>query len=257
MTATVVMTLTRREVVRFVRQRSRLVGALAQPVVFWILIGAGLRGSFRPPGAPDGMSYAEYFFPGMLALALLFSAIFATISVVEDRRSGFLQGVLVAPVSRAGIVVGQACGSTVLAGFQASLLLVLAPAVGVELTPRSVLATIGILVVLAFAMSGLGLLLAWRLSSTQGFHAIMNLLLMPMWLLSGAFFPAQGAPRWLEIVMTANPLTYGMAALRRCLYLDTAGGAVDDLPALLPSLGVIVAFGVLTLLAATMRARKN
>src|SRR2546427_11676463 len=101
-----------REVVRFGRQRSRLLGALVQPLVFWALLGGGLSPSFRPPGAPVGASYLAYLYPGILALVLLFTAIFATISTVEDRHSGFLQGVLVAPVSRTAIVVGQALGGT-------------------------------------------------------------------------------------------------------------------------------------------------
>src|SRR2546430_11452602 len=111
-----VATLWRREVIRFVRQRSRLVGALAQPLVFWLLLGGGLSPSFRPPGAPAGASYLAYLYPGILALVLLFTAIFATISTVGDRHSGFLQGVLVAPVSRTAIVVGQALGGPTLAG---------------------------------------------------------------------------------------------------------------------------------------------
>jgi len=175
--------------------------------------------------------------------------------VVEDRRSGFHQGVLVAPVPRWGIVLGQACGSTLLAGLQASLLLALAPAAGVSLSLRSALAAAGVLIVLGFSMSGLGLLMAWRLGSTQGFHAIMNLLLMPMWLLSGAFFPIEGAPRWLEVVMRINPMTYGMAALRRAVYLDSPLAAAG-LPAFWPSLAAIALFGLVAFAAATARARE-
>ena len=100
-----------REIARFVRQRSRVTGAILQPLVFWLLLGAGLRASFRPAGMPDGMNYAQYFYPGVIVLVLLFTAIFATISTVEDRREGFLQGVLVAPVSRSTVVFGQAFGT--------------------------------------------------------------------------------------------------------------------------------------------------
>ena len=125
-----VLTLWRREVLRFVRQRSRLVGSLAQPVVFWLLLGGGLSGAFRPPGAAPGSGYLEYFYPGVLALVLLFTAIFSTISTVEDRRSGFLQGVLVAPVGRTAIVLGQSLGGTTLAVFEGTLFLLLAPLAG-------------------------------------------------------------------------------------------------------------------------------
>lgn len=220
-----IATLAWREVIRFVRQRSRLTGALLQPLVFWVLMGAGLKGSFRPPGAGEGggPDYAEYFFPGILALVALFSAIFSTISVVEDRRSGFLQGVLVAPVPRWSVVAGQAAGSTLLAGVQAGLVLLLAPVAGIPLTWTSGLTSAAVLLLAAFGLSCLGLSLAWKMGSTQGFHAIMNLLLLPMWLLSGAFFPAEGSPAWLRGVMSVNPMTYAMTALRRTLYGEPPG----------------------------------
>ena len=116
-----------REIARFVRQRSRVTGAILQPLVFWLLLGAGLRASFRPSGMPEGINYAQYFYPGVIVLVLLFTAIFATISTVEDRREGFLQGVLVAPISRASVVLGQALGGTTLALVQGIIFLVLAP----------------------------------------------------------------------------------------------------------------------------------
>src|SRR5262245_61277223 len=134
-----VQALWRREVVRFVRQRSRVTGALLQPVVFWLLLGGGLNASFRPAGAGDATAYMQYFYPGMIGLVLLFTAIFATISTVEDRREGFLQGVLVAPVSRSAIVLGQALGATSLAVIQGLLCLLLAPLVGIHLTLTGVI----------------------------------------------------------------------------------------------------------------------
>jgi ABC-2 type transport system permease protein len=245
----VIVSLGWREVLRFVRQRSRLVGAFAQPLLFWLLLGGGLKGSFR---AGDG-DYMSYFYPGILALTLLFTAIFATISVVEDRKAGFLQGVLVAPVPRWSIVMGQAAGATALAVLQGGLLLVLAPVAGIPLTGARVAASLGVMTLLALALTGLGLLLAWRMDSTQGFHAIMNLVLMPMWLLSGAFFPAQGVPRWLAVVMAVNPMTYGMAALRRSL------GAASSLalPPMWPSLAVLAVFGFLSLGTASFVARRS
>jgi ABC-2 type transport system permease protein len=250
-----VLTLAGREVIRFLRQRSRVTGALLQPLVFWLLLGSGLSASFRPGGS-TGPSYVEYFFPGILALAVLFSAVFSTISVVEDRRSGFLQGVLVAPVSRFRVVAGQALGSTILGGAQAALLLVLAPAAGVPLTLWAAVATLGVLALLAYALSALGLALAWRMTSTQGFHAIMNLVLMPLWLLSGAFFPAQGVPAWMGAVMAVNPLTYGMALLRQALYLDARAVSATGPPPVWLSLTVVVLFGVAAHAAAAFQARR-
>ncbi len=209
-------TLWRRELVRFIRQRSRIVGALGPPLVFWFLLGSGVGRSFELP-AGGGMGYLEYFFPGTIVLIVLFTAIFATISIIEDRREGFLQSVLVAPVSRATIVVGKIAGATTLALIQGALFLVLAPIViGISVTAIPV--TIAVLALVSLGLTGLGYAIAWSMDSTQGFHAIMNLFLIPMWLLSGAVFPADGAPGWLQWVIGANPLTYGVAAVRWSLY---------------------------------------
>ena len=250
-----VMTLAWREVIRFCRQRSRLVGAFVQPLLFWILLGGGLRASFQPPGTPAGTSYVEYVYPGIIVMVLLFTAIFSTISVVEDRRQGFLQGVLVAPVGRSSIVLGQALGGTVLALVQGLLFLLLAPVAGISLSIIAVLAATAVMFLVSFGLTSLGLVIAWRLDSTQGFHAIMNLILLPMWVLSGAFFPATGVPKWIEWTMQVNPLTYGMAAIRRCLYLGSPAAA-GAIPALGISLAITVLFGLLAFVAATGAARR-
>lgn len=251
-----VMTLWQREVVRFVRQRSRLGSALSTPLVFWLLLGGGFSASFRPPGASAGTGYLEYLYPGMIILVILFTAIFATISVIEDRKAGFLQGVLVAPVSRASIVLGQALGGTTLALFQGVIFLLLAPLAGVPLTLSSVLAGIVVMVLVSFALTSVGLTIAWRMESIQGFHAIMNLILMPIWFLSGAFFPAAGLPGWLAWLMRLNPLTYGMAALRGSLYLGNPA-AVGALPRMLPSLFVTFAFAAGSFIVATNSAQRK
>jgi ABC-2 type transport system permease protein len=251
-----ISTLCWREIVRFVRQRSRVSGAFAQPLVFWLLLGGGLKASFRPPGVPEGTNYVEYFYPGAIALVLLFTAIFSTISVVEDRREGFLQGVLVAPVNRSTIVLGQALGGTALALIQGLLFLLFTPAVGIPLSVLAVLSGIGVMFLMALSLTNLGLVIAWRMDSTQGFHAIMNLILIPIWLLSGAFFPASGVPSWLGWLMRVNPLTYGMAALRHCLYVGNPVGA-GEVPALAPSLLIIAAFCLLTFLFAIQAARQS
>jgi ABC-2 type transport system permease protein len=208
-----------REITRFARQRSRLVGAFLQPLVFWALLGAGLKASFRPSGMPGDINYMQYFYPGVIILVLLFTAIFATISTVEDRKEGFLQGVLVAPIARSTVVLGQALGATTLALIQGIIFLILAPLAGIHLNFAAIVVSAGMMAIIAFALTSIGLLIAWRIESTQGFHAIMNLILIPIWLLSGAFFPATGVPGWLYWPMHLNPLSYGMIALRRGLYL--------------------------------------
>ncbi len=250
-----IATLWWREVTRFRRQRSRVIGAFLQPLVFWLLLGGGLSASFHPPGAPAGTNYVEYFYPGVIVLVLLFTAIFATISTVEDRKQGFLQGVLVAPITRPTIVLGQALGGTTLALVQGVIFLILAPLAGIHLTLGGVAAAILIMALVAFALTSIGLVIAWRIDSTQGFHAIMNLILIPIWLLSGAFFPAAGAPAWLRWTMRLNPLSYGMAALRRSLYLG-ATTAASSAPGFMTPLAVTLAFSAATFILAASVAKR-
>lgn len=251
-----VETLWWREIIRFVRQRSRVTGAFAQPLVFWLLLGGGLNNSFRAAEAGDA-SYMTYFYPGVIALVLLFTAIFATIAVVEDRQGGFLQGVLVAPVSRASIILGQSFGCTTLALVQGCIFLLMAPLVGIHLSIAGALLAVLAMALIGFGLANLGLIIAWRMDSTQGFHAIMNLVLLPIWLLSGAFFPASGATSWLRWIMMANPLTYGMAALRHSLYLGVKGGPAAHLPPLLPSLAVTAAFAAVTFFIAARTVQRT
>jgi len=251
-----VSTLWQREVVRFYRQPSRVIGALAPPILFWLLIGSGLGPSFRPPAAPgasDTGGYLAYFFPGVVILILLFTAIFSEISIIEDRQEGFLQGVLVAPVPRAAVVLGKVLGGTTLAMLQCVPFLALAPAAGLgHPTAGSLALTVAVLALLAFALTALAAGIAWRLDSSQGFHAIMNLFLIPMWLLAGTLFPLAGSG-WLGALMRVNPLTYGVAALRRAL----AGGAPSDLPGLGVSLAVTAACAALAFGAAVTVASRR
>ena len=237
-----IFTLWKRELVRFFRQPSRIAGAAGSPLIFWVLIGSGLSGSFR---GPADLSYLEYFFPGTMVLTLLFAAIFSTISVIEDRNQGFLQGVLVAPVPRASIAAGKVLGGATLAWLQSVIFLALAPLAGIRLTLSSALAAAGVLAILGIALTAVGFAFAWKVDSVQGFHAVMNLLLVPMWLLSGAFFPPSGAPGWLAAVMRANPLTYGVAALRWALY-----GSAPEVGSGLPGPGLAIAVTVLAAVAA-------
>lgn len=231
-----------REIVRFLRQRNRIIGALATPLVFWLLIGSGVGPGFRLPGLPEDITYLAYFFPGTVVLILLFTAIFSTISVIEDRREGFLQGVLVAPVAPEAIVLGKFLGGMTLAAGQGLLFCLAAPLAGLPMDLMVLVRLIPALLVVSFGLVGLGFLIAWPLESTQGFHAIMNVFLMPLWLLSGALFPA-AADSWVRFAVMVNPVAYGTAAVRRAFYGDAADFA------LLPSYGtamvVSVAFAVL------------
>jgi ABC-2 type transport system permease protein len=248
-------TLWLREVTRFSRQRSRVVGSFLQPLVFWLLLGAGLSASFRPAGMPAGINYFEYLYPGFIVLVLLFTAIFATISTVEDRREGFLQGVLVAPISRSTVLMGQALGATTLAWVPSCIFLVLAPLAGIRLSASGVILSALIMAIIAFALTCIGLLIAWRIESTQGFHAIMNLILIPIWLLSGAFWPVAGAPFVLQWIMRLNPLTYGVAALREALYRGHSG-EIAALPNFAWSFLIAAAFALAMYLMASRVARR-
>src|SRR5471032_2018112 len=156
-----VVTLTRREIVRFLRQRNLVVGALLQPLIFWVLFGAAFTTSFKPPEGSEGMSYQEYFFPGTVVMILLFTAIFSTISIIEDRKEGFLQSVLVAPISRAAIVLGKIFGGTLLAFGQGLLFLLMAPFIGVHFGLLSFALSCAFLLVVSFALTGLGFCIAW------------------------------------------------------------------------------------------------
>jgi ABC-2 type transport system permease protein len=251
--------LAQRELVRFFRQRSRVLSALATPLLIWVLVGSGFAASFRPPGAPAEVGALEFFFPGMLLMIVLFTAIFATISIIEDRREGFLQSVLVAPVSRAGIVLGKMLGGTALALVQVLPVLVVAPLVGLRATPTALVLAGVALAVVAFGLTGLGVAIAWRLDTIQGFHAIMNLFLMPMWMLSGALFPANGAPDWLRAVMAANPMTYALGALRRALYVGSqhADAAAAGTPPLALAFVVAVVFAVAMFAVALRQSQRT
>lgn len=245
-----------REIIRFGRQRSVIVGSFVQPLIFWVLIGWGFRASFRPSGMAAGTDYVEYFYPGVIMLVLLFTAIFATIATVDDRRQGFLQGVLVAPIARDTVVAGQALGGTTLALFQGCVFLVLAPLAGIHLSAAAVGAAIVVMAIIAFAFNCIGLLIAWRIESTRGFHLIMNSILVPIWFLSGAFFPAAGAPAWLRWVMWLNPLSYGMAALRRALYLAEPH-STNALPGAAASLVVTIVFAAAAMWLAARVAQRS
>ncbi len=250
-----VWTLWLREMVRFFRDRHRMIGAFGQPFIIWLLVGSGFGESFRPPSASVSGSYLEYLYPGTLMLVLLFTAIFSTISIVEDRREGFLQAVLVSPISRSSLVLGKILGGTTMALLQGVIFLVLAVVMGMPFRPTGAGIALGPIFLVAFGMTGLGFSIAWRMRSTAGFHAIMNVFLMPLWLLSGAFFPRSGTPGWLGLVMDFNPLTYGMSSLRYALYIEHPF-AQEGLPPLQLSLAVTALFGVLMFIVSTLSVRR-
>lgn len=212
----------RREVVRFWRQKSRVFGALATPLLFWLMLGFGFGKSMTLSAGGEPVSYLHFFFPGIVVLVVLFTAIYSTISIIEDRREGFLQAVLVAPAPRIAVILGKMLGGTTIAIAEGLLLIALGFAIRQPISAAFLPIAIAMLTLIAFALTGLGLTFAWSMESTAGFHAIMNLLLMPMWMLCGAVFPITGAHPILQWVMRINPLTYGLAGFRQALYGESA-----------------------------------
>jgi len=242
-------TLAVREVVRFLRQRSRVMSAIGQPIIFWILFGAGLAGSFQS-GGETGVSFQEYFLPGVAVMIVLFTSIFSSISVIQDRNEGFLQGVLVAPVPRASIVLGKVLGGTFLAMTQALLFVLIAPLLSMvglgeplqmNLSVTTVLGAILFLALISLGLCALGYFFAWKIDSVQGYHGVMSLILLPMWLISGAFFPGDKSV-WLSWLMKLNPLTYGVAGLRQVMSSNAEG--LTNLPPFWVCLLVTALFAV-------------
>jgi ABC-2 type transport system permease protein len=240
-----------REIVRFYRQRSRVVGVIASPVLFWIVIGSGFGTSFRGGQGAGNEHYLDYFFPGALIMIVLFTSIFTMMSVIEDRKEGFLLSVLVAPVHRSVIVLGKVLGGTTLATIQGLVFLCFAPALGVHFG----LAQFGLIALAvfltSFALTALGFAIAWPMDSSQGFHAVINLFLIPLWLLSGALFPLTGASGWIRLLMRINPLTYGTEALRALLFPASAIFAVST------SLLVLAAFSLVMFMVAFVIANRR
>jgi ABC-2 type transport system permease protein len=260
-----------RDVIRYWRDRLRLVASLAQPLLFLIVFGTGLssalRGAFGGAGAGSGsISYVQFIFPGIIGMAVLFTSIFSAMSIVWDREFGFLKEVLVAPIDRSAIAIGKALGGSTQAMVQGLILLVLAPFIGVALTPLAVLELIPLIFVLAFALTTLGVVLATGMKSMQGFQAVMNFLMMPMFFLSGALFPLGNLPGWMTVLTRLDPAAYGIDPLRRVILgasglppalTDrlglTIGGQVLPIPA---EVGLVLLFGLVMLAVAMWVLRR-
>ena len=238
----------RRDVLKFFRHGTRIAGAVAQPLIFWLVLGAGLAGVFRLPAGVggaggEGVTYFQYFYPGVLVMVLLFSAIFGTMTVIEDRNEGFLQAVLVAAASRLSLVLGKTGGAATVALLQTALFLIFLPWAGFPPGLVDWPLLMAGLFLSAVGLTASGFCLAWWLDSQQAYHAIMSVLLVPGWLLSGALFPASGAHGALATLMQLNPLAHTVELLRRALYGGAPLPAGVGLPGVAAGVDLLVVGG--------------
>ncbi len=210
-----IYTIWRREVIRYVRDRARIFSTLFQPIMFLFIFGVGLGSTLTT--ASFGIDFLKFMYPGIIAMNVMGVAFFSTVSTVWDREFGFLKEILVAPVSRTAIVLGKICGAVTIASTQALLLLALAPIIGVTLHIFIVIKLFLFMILLAFSIAGIGLLIASLMRTTESFGLLMQLLIFPMFFLSGAFFPLTNVPLWMTVVSRFNPLTYGVDGMRQII----------------------------------------
>jgi ABC-2 type transport system permease protein len=205
-----------REVIRFFSDRLRIVTSLVQPFLFLFVLGTGL--SRLTSGFSGGLSLRTFLYPGILAMAVLFTAMFAAASIVWDREFGFLREMLVAPVRRSSIVIGKCLGGATVAGFQGIIVIAIAGLVGVPYDPLLMVSVFGIQLLLAFTITAFGVMVSARIRQMQSFMALTQMLLLPLYFLSGAMFPASNLPTWLTVLNRIDPLTYAVDPIRRLVF---------------------------------------
>ena len=211
-----------RELLRFVRNHLRMVTSLVQPLLFLFILGSGLSSMLPSSGH---VNFRTFMFPGIIAMTIFFTALSSAISIVWDREFGFMREMLVAPVHRGAIVLGKCAGGATVATIQGIVILALAGLVGVPYSGGLLLTLVGEMVLMAFALTGLGLLLASRMTQVESFMAVMNFVMLPMFFLSGAIFPPRGLPGWLAVVTKFDPLTYAVDPVRRAVFAHVQGSA--------------------------------
>ncbi|RJR18835.1 MAG: ABC transporter [Nitrospiraceae bacterium] len=225
-----------REFKKFIRERSRLVSAIARPLLWLFLVGAGMSRLVSPDA---GMPYTQFIFPGILGMTILFSSVFSSISIIWDKEFGFFREILAAPVSRMSIVIGKGLSGTVVSTIQAAIVLMLFPVLGLRLGPLQIVEVLIISIALSFCISTFGILLATFYESYESFSVIMNFIIMPMFFLSGAMYPVKLLPKPLAVAAQLNPLTYGIDALKNVIFPVEEGpmsadfGLVTDMAVIL------------------------
>jgi ABC-2 type transport system permease protein len=221
----VLYTIWLREVKVFLREPSRTVGMIGQPLLYLLIVGQGIASGLSLNRAGGAVGYMQFMYPGILGMSVLFTCIFSALSIIWDREFGFLKEVLVAPVPRWAVAQGKILGGSTVAMVQVVILLALAPLAGITLTVVVALQVLLVCFLMSVAVTGLGVFLAARMRSMQGFQVLMNFLVMPLYFLSGAMFPIASAPAWMQTLMTIDPLSYGVDALRNVVFSATATSA--------------------------------
>ncbi|GAB4412590.1 MAG: ABC transporter permease [Thermodesulfovibrionales bacterium] len=240
-----------REFKKFVRERSRFISAIARPLIWLFLVGAGMSRLVSPE---IGVSYMQFIFPGIIGMTILFSSIFSSISIIWDKEFGFMKEILVAPVSRVSIVIGKALSGTVISAIQAAIIFALFPFLGIRIGVLAVLEVITICVLLSFCLSSLGIVIATFYESFESFSVIMNFIVMPMFFLSGAMYPVKMLPEILKVVTRLNPFTYGIDALKHTIFREV--GASDF--SIFLDIGVLIVTSIIFVVAAgVMFGRKK
>ena len=226
-----------RELLHFISDRTRIISSLMFPLMFLVVFGAGF--SRIVGGLAGGVDFIHFIYPGILAMTVLTSSLLSGTSVLVDREHGFLKEVLVAPLSRVGVILGKALGGSLTSLLQGMIMLVIAPIIGLSITPLLVVKLLPTLLILSLALSGLGILMATRMHSQQGFQFLMQLIVFPLMFLAGVFFPVDGVPVWLQIVAKVNPLTYGVDAIRQIFLAPQITNAAAEI-----SGGEVVSTGI-------------
>ena len=238
-----------RDVLRFWRDRARMLTTLAMPVLYLVIFGTGIASIFKQ----GEFDYLAFMYPGIIAMVVIFGSIMTGVTVVFDREFGFLKEVLVAPLSRSGVALGKTLGGATVAMLQGILLLVLAPLIGADLTPLLVLKLIPLMLLLAVTVSAFGILMASKIQSMQAFPMVMQVVVFPLIFLSGVFFPVSNVPVWLEVMVKINPVTYGVDAIRK-LFIETDGGLSVSLfghtMGTPEDVAIVLAFGAAAVIAA-------
>jgi len=242
-----------REFKKFFREKSRLLGTLARPVLWLFVVGNGMNSLIKPQA---GFSYLQFIFPGMIGMTILFSSIFSSISIVWDREFGFMKEMLVAPISRLSIVIGKALSGTLISVAQAVIILVLTPFLGIHLTIIQFIEVTAVAILVSFCITSMGILIAARLSSFDGFNIIMNFLVMPMFFLSGAMYPVSSMPPALRHLTHVNPLTYGIDAFKHVLLKNGTPPLGPEFP-LAVDLLIVAAVSVVMLTFAALSFRRK